>query len=355
VRVMVIFGGRSGEHDVSLASARAITDALEKSGRYEVVPVGITREGRWVSSGDPMRELQSMSKALTSSDGSEPPASNSPAPISEKLPANLGSVDVVFPVLHGPYGEDGTVQGLLECLRVPYVGAGVLACAVCMDKVVFKDLMAHAGLPQVGYAAVDGARWQAEPEAVLGELKPLGWPVFVKPVALGSSVGISRAGDEAGLRVALDEALAHDSRAIVEAASGGLELECSVIGNRDPLASVPGEIVVEGDWYDFEAKYTPGGMDLVVPARVPEEIRERVRELAVQAFLRSGCRGLARVDFFVEGDRVLVNELNTMPGFTQTSVFGKLFAASGVEYEELLERLLGYALEHNEAESELRH
>jgi D-alanine-D-alanine ligase len=221
--------------------------------------------------------------------------------------------------------------------------------------VVFKDLMAHAGLPQVAYAAVEGARWAADPESVLGDLEALGLPVFVKPVALGSSVGIARAGDEPQLRAALDGALRHDSRAIVEAAAGGLELECSVIGNRDPVASVPGEIVVNGEWYDYEAKYTPGGMELVTPARVPEVVRARVRELAVEAFRRAGCRGLARVDFFVEGDRVLVNELNTMPGFTQTSVFGRLFAAGGVEYEELLERLLGYALEHHEAESRLRH
>jgi D-alanine-D-alanine ligase len=327
VRVAVLAGGRSSEHEISLASAASVSDGLRRAG-HDVMEVEIDRHGVWRSQG---REM-----ALTPGRG-------------------LEGADVAFPVLHGPYGEDGTVQGLLECLRVPYVGAGVLACAVCMDKVVFKDLMAHAGLPQVAYAAVEGPRWAAEADAVLGELEPLGAPVFVKPVALGSSVGISRAEGEAQLRAALDMALAHDSRAIVEAAANGLELECSVIGNREPLASTPGEIVVDGEWYDYEAKYTPGGMELMVPARVPELVRERVRELAVQAFLVAGCRGLARVDFFVDGDRVLVNELNTMPGFTQTSVFGKLFAASGVEYEELLERLLGYALEHHVAESELRH
>ena len=323
----MLAGGRSSEHEISLASAASVRDGLRRGG-HDVVEVEIDRDGVWRSQGSEL--------ALTPGRG-------------------LEGADVAFPVLHGPYGEDGTVQGLLECLRVPYVGAGVLACAVCMDKVVFKDLMAHTGLPQVAYAAVDGPRWASEPDAVLGELEPLGTPVFVKPVALGSSVGISRAGDEAQLRAALDTALAYDSRAIVEAAAAGLELECSVIGNREPLASTPGEIVVDGEWYDYEAKYTPGGMELVVPARVPETVRERVRELAVEAFLRTGCRGLARVDFFVEGDRVLVNELNTMPGFTQTSVFGKLFAASGVEYEELLERLLGYALEHDATQSGLRH
>lgn len=327
MRVAVLAGGRSSEHQISLASAASVRDGLRRAG-HEVVEVEIDRDGVWRSAG--------VELALTPGRG-------------------LEGADVAFPVLHGPYGEDGTVQGLLECLRVPYVGAGVLACAVCMDKVVFKDLMAHAGLPQVDYAAVDRGRWDAEPDTVLGRLAPLGAPVFVKPVALGSSVGISRACDQAELRAALDMALVHDSRAIVEAAAGGLELECSVIGNREPLASTPGEIVVEGEWYDYEAKYTPGGMELVIPARVAEETRERVRALAVEAFLRSGCRGLARVDFFVDGDQVLVNELNTMPGFTQTSVFGKLFAAAGVRYEELLERLLGYALEHHRAESELRH
>jgi D-alanine-D-alanine ligase len=262
---------------------------------------------------------------------------------------------VVFPVLHGPYGEDGTVQGLLECLEVPYVGAGVLACAVCMDKVVFKELMARAGIPQVRYAEVSDQRWRADRDAVVEELARLGLPVFVKPVALGSSVGIVKVSSAAELPAALDTALAHDPRAIVEAAANGLEVECSVIGNREPIASQPGEIVVSREWYDYEAKYSPGGMELVVPARLPSRTRERVRELAVEAFRRSGCCGLARVDFFVEDEEVLVNELNTMPGFTETSVFGKLFAASGVPYGELLERLVGYALERQAADRAYRH
>jgi D-alanine-D-alanine ligase len=259
----------------------------------------------------------------------------------------LLDADVVFPVLHGPYGEDGTIQGLLECLDVPYVGAGVLACAVCMDKVVFKELMAHGGIPQVRYAAVAHERWRADRGSVLEEVAQLGLPVFVKPAALGSSVGIVKVASPDELTPALDGALAHDQRAIVEAAAGGLEVECSVMGNREPVASEPGEIVVTRDWYDYEAKYTPGGMELVVPARVPEEVRRRVRQLALAAFRRSGCAGLARVDFFVDGEEVLVNELNTMPGFTETSVFGKLFAATGVPYGELLERLVGYALERH--------
>ncbi|MFL5821055.1 MAG: D-alanine--D-alanine ligase family protein [Solirubrobacteraceae bacterium] len=327
MRIAVLAGGRSSEHEISLASAASVRAALSEMG-HEVVAVEIDRAGIWRA------------------DGSQ---------LSVSPGQGLLDADVVFPVLHGPYGEDGTVQGLLECLEVPYVGAGVLACAVCMDKVVFKELMARAGIPQVRYAEVSDQRWRADRDAVVEELARLGLPVFVKPVALGSSVGIVKVSSAAELPAALDTALAHDPRAIVEAAANGLEVECSVIGNREPIASQPGEIVVSREWYDYEAKYSPGGMELVVPARLPSRTRERVRELAVEAFRRSGCCGLARVDFFVEDEEVLVNELNTMPGFTETSVFGKLFAASGVPYGELLERLVGYALERQAADRAYRH
>jgi len=266
----------------------------------------------------------------------------------------LVEADVAFPALHGPFGEDGTVQGLLECLDVPYVGAGVLASAVCMDKLVFKDLAAHAGLPQVSYAGVRHARWAAEREDVLGELFALGVPVFVKPARLGSSVGIVKVSDPELLGAALDEAFAHDPRVIVEAMATGLEVECSVMGTTAPEASEPGEIIVRGEWYDYEAKYTPGGMELVVPARIPASARRRVRELGVEAFRLADCSGMARVDFFVDGDRVLLNELNTIPGFTETSVFGRLFEASGVPYAELLDRLIRYALERYERERAYR-
>ena len=327
MRIAVLGGGRSSEHKISLASAASVREALSAMG-HDVVAVEVDRGGIWRSDG----------LELSVSPGH-----------------GLLGADVAFPVLHGPYGEDGTVQGLLECLDVPYVGAGVLACAVCMDKVVFKELMARAGIPQVRYAAVPDERWRADRVAVLEELAALGLPVFVKPVALGSSVGIVKVASADALPAALDAALMHDPRAIVEAAANGLEIECSVIGNRDPIASQPGEIVVSREWYDYEAKYAPGGMELVVPARVPERTRARVRQLAVEAFRRAGCCGLARVDFFVDGQDVLVNELNTMPGFTETSVFGKLFAASGVPYGELLERLVGYALERHEADRAYRH
>jgi len=242
---------------------------------------------------------------------------------------------------------------LLECLDVPYVGAGVLASAACMHKVVFKELMAQAGVPQIDYRAVREADHRDDPAAVRRAIAGLGLPVFVKPARLGSSVGIVRVGVEDELSAALDTAFEHDSAAIVEAAAIGREIECSVIGNEDPVASMPGEILLaggEGGWYDYEAKYTPGKMELVVPARIGPELTARVRELAVEAFLRSGCVGLARADFFIVGETVLVNELNTMPGFTETSVFGSLFAASGVPYPELLDRLVGFAMARHAAE-----
>jgi D-alanine-D-alanine ligase len=249
-------------------------------------------------------------------------------------------------VLHGPYGEDGTVQGVLELLDVPYVGAGVLASALCMDKVTFKDLLGAAGVPQVRYAAVREAEWGDGGGDAHARVAALGLPVFVKPARLGSSVGIVRVGAEEELPAAMATAFGHDPLVIAEAYSPGLEVECSVIGTTDPEASVPGEIVLtSAGWYDYEAKYTPGGMELVAPARIPEPVREEVRRLARETFVRVGCSGLARVDFFVEGDRVLVNELNTMPGFTQTSVFPKLWEASGLPFPELCDRLLGYARE----------
>ncbi len=288
---------------------------------HEPVTVEISREGRWSSGG---REL-----AIEPGRG-------------------LLAADVVFPALHGPFGEDGTVQGLLEIADVPYVGAGVLASAVCMDKVTFKELMGSAGLPQVAYRAL------REPEPA--SLDSLGLPVFVKPARLGSSVGISKVVSPEELAPALELAFRHDPLVIVEAMVHGLEVECSVIGNAEPLASEPGEIRLSSDWYDFEAKYEAGGMELVVPAGVDPETRERIRELAAQVFVAVGCAGLARVDFFVEeGGRVLVNELNTIPGFTTTSVFAKLFEASGIGYPELLDRLLDLALERHAAERGYRY
>jgi D-alanine-D-alanine ligase len=317
VKVAVIGGGRSSEHEISLASAASVRMGLEAGG-HEALDVRIDRAGRWTCDGKPL--------ALEPAGG-------------------LLGAEVAFPVLHGPFGEDGTVQGLLELLDVPYVGAGVMASAVAMDKALFKDLMSAHGIPQVDYSVVrEGDNPSVHP------------PAFVKPARLGSSVGISKAWSEADLDGALRHAFEHDPVVLVERFSEGREVECSVLGHREPIASQPGEIVVKiGDWYDYEAKYTDGGMELVVPAPIPEEVREEVRRLAVEVFGIVSCSGMARVDFFVEDDRVLVNELNTIPGFTQTSVYAKLFEASGIAYTELLDRLLSLALERHEEERRYRH
>ena len=326
MRVAVLAGGRSSEHDVSLSSAVAVREGLAAGG-HEVVDVALERDGRWTHDGAPL--------ALHPGQG-------------------LLGADVVFPVLHGPFGEDGTVQGLLELLDVPYVGAGVLASSLCMDKVVFKEVMAAAGVPQVPYRAVREPGWRDDRAGVLAGLEALGLPVFVKPARLGSSVGIAKAATAGELPEALDAAFAHDGLVIVEGFSAGMEVECSVVGLGEPAASPPGEVVLtSADWYDYEAKYTPGGMELVVPARLPGAVQERVRALARETYVRAGCSGLARIDFFVEEEgRVLINEVNTLPGLTQTSAVPKLWAAAGVPWPELSDRLLGFALERFRAERE---
>jgi D-alanine-D-alanine ligase len=328
VRVAVLAGGRSSEHEVSLASGAAVRGGLGEAG-HEVLEVELARDGTWWSEG---AELQ--------------------------LRAGRGllGADAAFPVLHGPFGEDGTVQGLLELLDVPYVGSGVLASALCLDKVISKEVFARGGLPQVAHEAVTAAAWAADPDGVLARLGGLGVPVFVKPARMGSSVGIARAGAVGELAAALEGAFAHDHLVVVEAASPGLEVECSVLGHAHAAtASAPGEIVLagreDGRWYDFEAKYSAGGMELRVPAAIAARDAARVRALAVEAFARAGCAGLARVDFFVEeGGRVLLNEVNTMPGFTPTSVYAKLWAADGLAYPALCDRLVSLALERFGAE-----
>jgi D-alanine-D-alanine ligase len=308
--VAVLSGGRSSEHEVSLASGAAVREGVAEAG-HEVLDVFLSREGTWMHEGAELK--------LSPGGG-------------------LLGADVAFPVLHGAYGEDGTVQGLLELLDVPYVGAGVLASSLCMDKVVFKEVLSAAGVPQVDYVAL---RPGEDPAPV----ERLGLPVFVKPARAGSSIGIVKVSRADELPAALETAFGYDDLVIVEAFSDGLEVECAVLGNRTPEASVPGEIVLTGgaDWYDYEAKYTDGGMELVVPPRIPAGTIEEVRRLAVDTFVRVGCAGLARVDFFVEGDRVLVNELNTLPGFTPTSVYATLWAHSGVPFAELCQRLLDLA------------
>jgi D-alanine-D-alanine ligase len=344
--VAVLAGGRSAEHEVSLSSGHAVREGLRAAG-HEVLWVQIERDGAWRYEG---------------------------APLSVCPGAGLLGVDVVFAALHGPFGEDGTVQGMLEMLDVAYVGAGVAASAVCMDKVLFKQLMGAAGVNQVEYVGVREQRWRTAHEQVLAEVAFLGLPVFVKPAHMGSSVGIARVTAADQLEDALEQAFAYDALVIVEALAPGVEIECGVLGLPRPvaaraassggspaagddaatglpspaLASEPGEIVFAGEWYDYAAKYTDGGMELKVPARITAIARERVRELAVQAFAYAGCEGLARVDFFVDGEQVLVNELNTMPGFTPTSVYAKLMSASGIAYPELLDRLCRLAIERHE-------
>lgn len=316
MKAAVLAGGRSSEHDVSLESAAAVRAGLTEAG-HDVVDVELARDGSWSCGGEPV--------ALEPGKG-------------------LLGCDVVWPVLHGPFGEDGTVQGLLELLDVAYVGAGALASAVCMDKLVFKDLMKAYEIPQVGYVHVQRDDTHA-----------IDLPAFIKPARLGSSVGISKATSTAELEEAVRVAFEHDSRVIAEALSAGMEVECAVLGNDEPEASQPGEIVINADWYDYEAKYTAGGMELQVPARIPDDVSEQVCELAVEVFRLVGCSGLARVDFFVEDDgRVLVNELNTMPGFTPTSVFPKLWDSSGVPFPELCDRLVTLGVERRERESRYR-
>jgi D-alanine-D-alanine ligase len=344
VRVMVVFGGRSGEHEVSLASARAIMGAL--SGRHEVVPVGITRSGRWISAGDPMRELESGSKEIPVAG----PVSGLPA--SGRLPNSLSSVDVVFPVLHGPFGEDGTIQGMLELAGIPYVGSGVLASAVGMDKLTMKKIFAHHGLPQVDWLGLTRKEWEEDRNnnAVRRIEDLLGYPCFVKPANLGSSVGINKARDARELEYALDEAAQLDRRLIVEAGVDAREIEVSVLGNEEAKVSVPGEIVIKkNEFYDYEAKYIEGGMELIVPADIPHETTTELRRIARTAYEAIDAAGMARVDFFLERgtDRLLLNEINTIPGFTATSVYSRLWAASGLPYEELLDRLIQLALERH--------
>ncbi len=337
--VAVLAGGRSSEHDVSLMSAEAVTAGLRLAG-HTPRWVEIDRDGAWRHEGERLSVFPG---------------------------GGLLGVDVVFPALHGPFGEDGVVQGALETLDVAYVGAGVAASALCMNKVLFKELMAAAGVPQVDYVGVRRERWERSPAEILQELAELGLPVFVKPAHLGSSVGIAKVRDVAELGAALEQAFVHDPLVIVEAMAWGIEVECAVLGLPRPeraavggsrngahpaapaaLASEPGEIVFSGDWYDYEAKYTAGGMELVLPARISAAASDRVRELALEAFLYTGCEGLARVDFFVEDGLVLVNELNTMPGFTPTSVYARLIEASGIAYPELVDRLCRLALERHE-------
>jgi D-alanine-D-alanine ligase len=373
IRLGIVFGGRSGEHEVSLQSARSVMDAVDTD-KYDVVPIGITKDGRWLASGDPMR-------ALTSGDpDASQPAALLMSPESTKVTEStlssvqnvqkglmcldesgeviratpLAELDVVFPVLHGPYGEDGTVQGLLELAGLPYVGAPVTASAVAMDKVIFKDVIRAHGLPTVEHVVVKRKRWESEPDNVLARIADrFGYPLFTKPANLGSSVGITKCHDRAQLIAGLREAARYDRKLLVEpAVPAAREIEVSVLGNDAPVASLPGEIVPSREFYNYEAKYIDDGeeaSDLLIPAPLSMEMTRRVQNLAVETYRAIDCAGLARVDFLLSGETadLYVNEVNTIPGFTKISMYPKLWEASGLPYSELIDRLIELALERH--------
>ncbi|HYE24704.1 MAG TPA: D-alanine--D-alanine ligase [Clostridia bacterium] len=377
IRVGVLFGGRSGEHEVSLLSAASVLKAIDKK-KYEVVPIGITKQGRWVTdshaeqllkgeyaethhfrAGDPQATASAAVLARGESVLVPPmPAGQSalvPFEQSNAVKSDSIEVDVIFPVLHGTFGEDGTIQGLLELADVAYVGSGVLGSAAGMDKDVMKKLFRDAGLAIVKHVTVLRSQWEREPKKVrkLVESK-LKYPVFVKPANLGSSVGISKAHDASELPAAMNEAARYDRKIVVEQGVGGKkhkarEIECAVLGNDDPKASVCGEIVPIKEFYDYEAKYIDEGSELLIPAKISRKQQKEIQEMAVRAFQACDCAGLSRVDFLLDPktEKFYLNEVNTMPGFTSISMYPKLWAATGVEYPELIDRLIQLALERH--------
>ncbi len=362
IRVGIIFGGRSGEHEVSLASAASILQAIDRS-RFEPVPIGIAKDGRWLVGGDPLRALaEDVRGALTAGDvtgavkeglvaraETTDPGSATLARVerAEGFPPGLRrELDVVLIMLHGPYGEDGTVQGLLELAGIPYVGGGVLASAVGMDKAVMKAVFKAAGLPIVEHLVILSRQWEREADPVARQVAAqIGYPCFVKPSNLGSSVGVSKVKSPEGLPAAMAEAARHGRKLLVERAIQGREIEVSVLGNDEPLASVPGEVLYDKEWYDYEAKYGEGHARLKIPAPLSPEQTRRFQQFAVAAFSAIDCRGMARVDFFLEGERIFVNEINTIPGFTVHSAYPRLWEASGLSYPDLITRLIELALE----------
>jgi D-alanine-D-alanine ligase len=358
-RVVILFGGRSAEHEISVVSARSVIDALDPE-RYEVVPIGVTKQGRWqlMPAGPPTMPLGSGPAPLPRvSEGSGPEVGLDQEPGARSLVAEDGSrmpIDVVFPVMHGPFGEDGSIQGFLEMAGVPYVGSGVLASAVGMDKAVQKVLFTAAGIPVVEHEVVLERQWEEDPEAVEARAEHLGLPLFVKPAALGSSIGVTRIEARSDLRAAMELAFRYGRKALVErSVEGARELECAVLGNDDPVASVAGEIVPRGHpFYDYEAKYLDEhGAELIVPAEVAPDTLEEIQRLSVAAFRAIDGAGMARVDFFLTREgRLFVNEVNTIPGFTSISMYPKLWEASGVSYPELIDRLIELGVERYEVE-----
>lgn len=351
IRLAVVFGGRSGEHEVSLKSAASVIRAADKS-KYEIIPIGITKDGRWLSGGDPLAVLSGGTMSLDLPLAGECRSSGIMVdePTKPSTTRLFGhSVDVVFPVLHGTYGEDGTVQGLLEMANVPYVGSGVAGSAVGMDKALMKVLFRDSGLPILDFVAIRRKDLEEDPQTCVRRVENLlGYPCFVKPANLGSSVGISKVHTREGLVPALQLAARYDRKMVVEAAAiDARELEVSVLGNDMPMASVPGEIIPSREFYDYEAKYKDNQSQLIIPAKVSDECNRRLRHMAVAAFQACDCAGLARVDFFVQRntEAVWVNEINTMPGFTEISMYPMLWEATGLTYSALIDRLVDLALE----------
>ena len=361
IRVGVIFGGRSGEHEVSLRSAASIMRALDPD-KYEVLPIGVTKQGRWISGPDALKALEAGRADAGGVNGAQPvallgePASN--ALMAMERGAEDGALtlrdmtrlDVIFPVLHGSYGEDGTVQGLLELANVPYVGAGVVGSAVGIDKAIFKSVMLAHGLPVLPYMLATRRQWEADREGVLHEAEMgLRYPMFTKPANLGSSVGVRKARSRAELAAGLDDAARYDRRLLVEQGIDAREIEVSVLGNEDLIASVPGEIVPDDEFYSYRAKYINEGSQLLIPAPLPDDLTETFQELAVRAFRAIDGAGLGRVDFLLDRETgaPYLNEVNTIPGFTSISMYPKLWEASGIPYSELLDRLIALALERH--------
>ena len=360
LKIGVIFGGRSGEHEVSLMSAKSVMSALDPD-EYEVVMIGITKSGQWLT-GDVAAALESGVESAAR------PAALLPDPQSSALmeleiaqarPTTMSQVaelDVIFPVLHGPYGEDGTMQGLLELAGLPYVGAGVVGSAVGMDKAIFKAVMQSIDIPILPWRLILSSRWARSREEILDELESaLAYPVFTKPANLGSSVGISKCSDRALLSAGLDDAARYDRRLVVEKGINGRELEVSVLGNDQPIASVVGEVRPRRDFYDYVAKYVSDDSELTIPADLDPPTAEKARAMAVKAFKAIDCAGLGRVDFLLDRDdgSLYINEVNTIPGFTRISMYPKLWEASGIPYPELIDRLIKLALERNEVKAGL--
>ncbi|MGA2903750.1 MAG: D-alanine--D-alanine ligase family protein [Candidatus Korobacteraceae bacterium] len=389
LRVGVLFGGRSGEHEVSLLSAASVLNAIDKS-KYEVVPIGITKEGRWVTAAHAERLLQGKpadAPAPRHLRAGDPDATSAAAVLARgegvvvppmpgenhsslmpfetdahqlRAAVNPVDVDIIFPVLHGTFGEDGTIQGLLELADIAYVGAGVLGSAAGMDKDVMKRLFRNAGLPIVKHLTVLRSAWRGQPRKVRKQIEStLKYPVFVKPANLGSSVGISKVHDSSELAAALDEAARFDRKLVIEQAVGGKkgkarEIECSVLGNDNPIASVPGEIVPIKEFYDYSAKYLVEGSESIIPARIGKAKQKEVQRLAVASFQAVDCAGMARVDFLMDPrtKKIYVNEINTIPGFTSISMYPKMWAATGISYPELMDRLIQLGLERHAEKKE---